>query len=250
VVFSILGSQSRGALLALVSMGFFLGLKGKYPVRTSLLILVGVVIAISFMPDTWTRRMESINTYEQDGSAMSRIWTWKTLWAAALDRPIVGVGFRADNLAVFARYASLDGPFAVFAGQVFVAHSIYLQVLGEHGFVGLFLFLSLGVITWTSAGKIARQCKDDAEFGSWMPLLMRMVQVSLIGYAAGGAFLSLAYLDLPYYIIGFVVSCSILLRKRASQSGKTKVMVPGPGAKPPGMNTRAPHAVRGNVVQR
>ena len=250
VVFSILGSQSRGALLALLSMSLFLGLKGKYPVRTSLLIVLGVVIAISFMPDSWTRRMETLNTYEEDTSAMSRIWTWKTLWAAALDRPIVGVGFGADNLAVFSRYAPIDGFFAIFAGKVFVAHSIYLQMLGEHGFVGLSLFLGLGATTWFTASSIASKCKDDPEFGSWMPLLMRMVQVSLIGYAAGGAFLSLAYLDLPYYIIGFVVSCSILLRKRDSQIGKTKVVAPRQGAKPPGTNTRAPNAARRNVAER
>lgn len=244
VVFSILGSQSRGALLALVSMALFLGLKGKYPVRSSLLIGLGVLIAISFMPDTWARRMETINTYEQDGSAMSRIWTWTTLWNAALDRPLVGVGFRADNLAVFSRYAPLDGHFAVFFGQVFVAHSIYLQMLGEHGFVGLFLFLSLGVVTWFSASKIASQCKDYPEFSSWMPLLMRMVQVSLIGYAAGGAFLSLAYLDLPYYIIGFVVSCSILLRKRVSQSGLAGPAAQAASARPSAASIRAPQAVR------
>ena len=214
VVFSILGSQSRGALLSLVSMAFFLGLKGKYPIRTSLIILVGVFLAVGFMPDTWSRRMETLGTYQEDNSAMSRIWTWKTLWAAAIDRPFVGVGFRADNMAVFSRYASLDGMYAVFAGHVYVAHSIYLQMLGEHGFVGLFLFLTLGLVTWSTASSIARRCKDDSEFGSWMPLLMRMVQVSLIGYAVGGAFLSLAYLDVPYYIVGFVISCSILLRKR------------------------------------
>jgi len=43
-----------------------------------------------------------------------------------------------------------------------------------------------------------------------------MVQVSLIGYAIGGAFLSLAYLDLPYYIMGLVVQCLALVDDRAA----------------------------------
>ena len=144
-----------------------------------------------------------------------RIWTWTTLWNAALDRPLIGAGFGADNAVVFGKYAPLDGEFAVFRGFVFVAHSIYFQMLGEHGFVGLGLFLLLGAVTWLSAGRLARQSKDDPEFGSWMPLLMRMVQVSLVGYGAGGAFLSLAYLDLPYYIMGFVVTAAALVRNRA-----------------------------------
>jgi O-antigen ligase len=132
----------------------------------------------------------------------------------------VGVGFGADNQAVFARYAPLDGDFAVFRGRVFVAHSIYFQMLGEHGFVGLALFLLLGLTTWRAARAIAKRTKDDPEFGPWMPALMRMVQVSLIGFAAGGAFLSIAYLDLPYYIMGFVVSAGVLERRRANEQAQ------------------------------
>ena len=220
--FSVLGSQSRGALLALVSMAFFLGLKGKYPVRTSLGLLILMVVAIGFMPESWTSRMETIGEYQQDDSAMSRIWTWKTLLAAAIDRPLIGVGFRADNLVVFERYASLEPPFHIFAGRVYVAHSIYFQVLGEHGFVGLGLFLGLGLTVWLAAGRLARQVKDDPEFGGWVPHLMRMVQVSLIGYASGGAFLSVAYLDLPYYIMGFVVLCSAVIKERAAAAAATR----------------------------
>jgi probable O-glycosylation ligase (exosortase A-associated) len=215
--FSILGSQSRGALLALLAMAFFLGIKGRYPVRTSLGLIALVSAVIAFMPDTWSDRMETIATYQADGSAMSRIWTWKTLWNAAIDRPFVGVGFGADNATVFALYAPLDGDFSFFAGRVYVAHSIYFQVLGEHGFVGLALFLAMGLLTWINAGRLAKRTKDDPEFGSWLPLLMRMVQVSLIGYAVGGAFLSLAYLDLPYYIMGFVVTATALVGRRGPQ---------------------------------
>ncbi len=215
--FSILGSQSRGALLATLSIAFFLGLKGQHPVRTSLGLAVVVVVAVTFMPDSWTNRMETIQTYQEDGSAMSRIWTWHTLWNVAVDRPL-GAGFVADNDAVFSRYAPLDGAYAIFAGRAYVAHSIYFQMLGEHGFVGLGLFLTLGAMTWFSAARVARQSRDDPEFGSWMPNLMRMVQVSLVGYAVGGAFLSLAYLDLPYYIMGFVVLSEALLRRRSAQA--------------------------------
>ncbi len=214
VTFSILGSQSRGALLALVAMAFFLGLKGKYPVRSSIGILTLLAMAVAFMPDTWSKRMETMLDYTSEQSALSRVWAWTTLWNAAVDRPFFGVGFQADHPVVFGRYAPLDGPFAIFAGHVYVAHSIYFQMLGEHGFVGLALFVGLGVAVWRTAGRLAREARDDSEFGSWMPLLARMVQVSLIGYAVGGAFLSLAYLDLPYYIFGFLVSCDALLRRR------------------------------------
>jgi len=212
--FSVLGSQSRGALLALLAMAFFLGLKGKHPVRTSLMLITLVGVAIAFMPDTWTERMETMKTYGEDGSAMSRIWTWTTLWNAAVDRPFIGAGFQADHPIVFDRYAPVDGVFEQFAGRVYVAHSIYFQMLGEHGFVGLGLFLGLLGATWLTAGRVANRTINDPEFSAWVPSLMRMVQVSMIGYMVGGAFLSLAYLDLPYYVFSFVVLCDVLVRRR------------------------------------
>jgi probable O-glycosylation ligase (exosortase A-associated) len=216
--FSILGSQSRGALLSLLAMAFFLGLKSKYPVRVSLGLAVLVGVAIVFMPESWTNRMETMKSYGQDTSAMSRIWTWTTLANAAFDRPFVGAGFRADSRVVFDRYAPTDGEFAIFAGQLYVAHSIYFQMLGEHGFIGLGLFLALVAAVWTSAGRLAKRLEGDPDFGSWVPMLMRMVQVSLIGYLVGGAFLSLAYLDLPYYVFALVILCHALVRRTGPQA--------------------------------
>jgi probable O-glycosylation ligase (exosortase A-associated) len=216
---SILGSQSRGALLALVAMTYVLAIKGAHPVRMTVILTLLLLLAFAFMPASWLDRMDTIQSYEQDGSAMSRIYTWKTLWNVALDRPLVGAGFAADNSFVFGRYAPQDPQFAFFQGMIFVAHSIYLQMLGEHGFPGLALFLLLGVVTWFTARRLAIETKDDPEFGAWVPMLMPMVQVSLIGFAVGGAFLSLAYFDLPYYIVGIVLLVDVTWRehKRATQ---------------------------------
>jgi len=215
--FSILGSQSRGALLALVGMAFFLALKSTRPIQMSILLGALLIGAMLFMPESWSNRMGTIKTYEQDSSAMSRIYAWKTMWALALDRPLVGGGFESDNLAVYALYApERVGDYV--GGAVYVAHSIYFQALGEHGFPGLILYLLLGLFTWRKASKIARQAKDDPELASWVPLLMRMVQVSLAGFAAGGAFLSLVYFDLPYYIVAFVVLVDATLRERGKST--------------------------------
>lgn len=216
--FSILGSQSRGALLSLVAMAMFLGLKSKHRLRATLVFVVLVIGGIAFMPDSWVQRMDTMNSYQEDSSAMSRIWTWKTLWAVAVDRPLVGAGFAADSQAVFAKYAPQGPEWDIFVGQVFVAHSIYFQMLGEHGFVGLGLFLLLGITSWIKAGRVATKAEKIPELAGWIPILMRMLQVSLIGFAVGGAFLSLAYFDFPYYLIGYVVLCDALVRTAAKSA--------------------------------
>ncbi len=212
-VVSILGTQSRGALLAVIAMGFFLGVKSKHPLRVTLALAVVLLVTAAFMADEWVERMETIQTYQEDSSAMSRIWTWTTLWNAALNNPLTGAGFRADSRLVFSLYAPQGDQWEMFTGRIYVAHSIYFQMLGEHGFVGLFLFLGLWATVWAQAGRIGKQAAKVAELSAWLPLLMRMVQASLVGYAVGGAFLSLAYLDLTFYLMGFVILGGITLSR-------------------------------------
>ena len=202
--FGILGTQSRGALLALLAIALLLGLKGRHPVRMTFGVALLAVSAIAFMPDSWTTRMETISSYSQDGSAMSRLWTWHTFWNLAIDRPFVGGGFRSDSVLVFSQYSPEEGR-GTFLHDTYVAHSIYFQALGEHGFPGLLIYVSLGIWTWVAAGRLGRQTQGDPELSTWVPLLMRMCQISLLGFAVGGGFLSLMLLDLPYYIFGIVV---------------------------------------------
>ncbi len=219
---SILGTQSRGALLALLTMALMLGLKNRHPVRATLLIVGLVAVAIVFMPDSWSSRMDTIQEYRADTSAMSRLYTWHTLWNVALDRPLVGAGFAADNLHVFSTYAPHEERYAPVMGTVWVAHSIYFQALGEHGFVGFGLYMLLGLLTWTRCGKLGRLASANEKFSEWVPLLMKMVQVGLLGFAVGGAFLSLMHLDLIYYLVAIVVLVDASMREAAPRDAPSK----------------------------
>lgn len=229
IAFSVLGTQSRGALLALVAMALMWGLKSRYPVRASLGIMMLVGTAVMFMPDSWSSRMDTIQEYKADTSAMSRIYTWHTLWNVALDRPLLGAGFGADNFQVFQRYAPTDPQFDAVQGTVWVAHSIYFQALGEHGFVGLALFLSIGLLAWWRAGRLAKLADKDPAYADWVPLLMRMTQTGLLGYAVGGAFLSLMQLDLIYYVVGIVVLVDVTMKEEM----RARARAPVPGTEVP-----------------
>jgi len=213
-VFSALGSQSRGALLAIAAMLAFLWLKTRTKVMTGLVLLMLVPVAIAFMPESWEDRMRSIQTYEEDGSAMGRINAWLMAFNLAKERPLTGGGFEIYNAEVFGRYApdptDLQG-----------AHSIYFTMLGEHGFVGLFLFLLLWLLVWRDASWIDRQARGR-EGWQWASDLARMMQVSLVGYAVGGAFLYLAYYDVPYNLLVVIVLTRILVERHLRSADQAK----------------------------
>jgi probable O-glycosylation ligase (exosortase A-associated) len=203
---SALGSQSRGALLAIAAMLALLWLKSRAKLGTGIMLLVLFSVGVAFMPDKWDNRMRSIENYEEDASAQGRFNAWMNAFHLAQDRPLVGGGFEIYTPEVFARYAPDPT-------DVHSAHSIYFQMLGEHGFVGLLLFLLLWLLVWRDASWIDRRARTQ-EGWQWASDLARMVQVALVGYAVGGAFLNLAYYDVPYNLVVALVVTRILVEKQ------------------------------------
>jgi len=194
------GSQSRGALLGLVAMGTFLWLKSRNKFFTALLGGIAVALVLLVMPQQWYDRMSTIQDYENDESANGRINAWKMAFNMAKDRPLGG-GFDCFQSYSFALYAPSPD-------DVHDSHSIYFEVLGDHGFIGLVIFLLLGLMTWgTASWVIARSHRDREK--RWLADLCAMIQVSLVGYASAGAFLGLAYFDYYYTLIALVVLCKV-----------------------------------------
>lgn len=194
---SAIGTQSRGALLAILAMAVVLWVRARHKLLAGVAFAVLAAGMFSFMPESWHERMSTIQTYETESSASERLEAWKMSFNLANDRPIGG-GFNIYTPQTYAKYNPNSRlPQA--------AHSIYFSVLGEHGWVGLFLFLLLGVLSWRTASRIRRETKKLPQ-AAWAYQLAGMCQVALVGFAVGGAFLSLAYFDFAYNIIVVLVA--------------------------------------------
>ena len=205
-VIAILSTHSRGALLAIAAMCVFLVMSSRHKLWLTVALIFGAPMLWFSMPDHWHERMGTIQTYEEDESAMGRINAWKFAYALASDRPIVGGGFFAFTPELFETYAPEPENYHD-------AHSVYFEILGEHGFPGLFLFLAMGALGLRTAGKVVKANRDSPET-VWMSDLAAMLQVSLVAYAVGGLFLGLAYFDLYYNFLVVIVVLSSLTKSR------------------------------------
>jgi hypothetical protein len=85
-------------------------------------------------------------------------------------------------------------------------------MLGEHGYVGLILFLLLWLLVWRDAVWIMRRTQNREDL-RWASRLAQLIQVSLVGYAVGGTFLNLAYYDVPYNLLVALVLTRLLVAK-------------------------------------
>jgi probable O-glycosylation ligase (exosortase A-associated) len=203
-----LGSHSRGAALAITAMTLLLWVRTRHKFRVGLMVIAVAAVGISMLPERWFERMETIRTYDTDQSAMGRITAWETATRLAFARPLGG-GFEFHTQDAYAKY----GPPGA-ENFSLAMHSIWFQVLGEHGFIGLGLFTLFWFLVWRTASTLIRAARDSPEH-AWAGDLGRMAQVSLIGYLVGGTFLSLAYWDVPYYLmVALVVAKDALARSR------------------------------------
>lgn len=216
---AVLGTQSRGALLAIAAMTAVLWARSRRKVASGIALTILASLLVMFMPKSWEERMSTIKTYEQDGSALSRINAWETAVNVANDR-ITGSGFAFDSLEVYRQYSKLGEKWT------FTAHSIYFQAIGEQGWIGLVLFLGVGFWTLMASIWVRRygRLRPDT---AWAYEFAGMVQVSMVGYAVGGAFLSLTYLDLPYNIAVAMIACKWWMKEGRWQTETTGFMGSG-----------------------
>jgi O-antigen ligase len=84
------------------------------------------------------------------------------------------------------------------------AHSIYFQVLGQHGFVAFGLFIALALSSLLTLQRVRKQARERADL-QWIENYASGLQIALIGYFVSGAFLSSAYFDLYYVLVALTV---------------------------------------------
>lgn len=205
IAVSVVGSYSRGAFLAILAVSAFLWWKSSNRMVMGLAVLPLLPVLFLAMPAGWHDRMSTITEYQQDSSATGRLNAWEYAYNVANDR-LMGAGFDSWSAETFARWAPNPA-------DVHAAHSIYFSVLADHGWIGLILFLIILWGAWRTASRISR-LTDPLPEHRWMADLARMLQVSLVAYGVGGAFLSMSYFDLPWHIVSFLILMRAMLEKQ------------------------------------
>jgi len=149
--------------------------------------------------------MDLTSPEAMDGSAQSRLDAWAYARALAADYPISGGGFETFTEELFTRY----WPSRV--GTIYGPHSIYFQVLAEHGYVGLSLYLMLMAVCLTTTWRLTRAARARSDHTVFQ--YAQMFQLSLIGFLVSGAFLGRAYFDYVFTVI----ACIAIVRKLAHE---------------------------------
>lgn len=200
---SVIGTHSRGGFVALAGVVGMLILKTKRKLVTLLMIAMVGSAGIMFMPDSWKNRIESTESATEDGSFLGRVSMWKFSTNVVEDEPIFGAGFDVFYLREAADKWMPPG----FKPRA--PHSIYFEVLAEHGYTGLLFFLTMIFAGWYTGGTQAKLYRQYQET-KWIGDLCWACQLSIVAYCIGGLTVNIATFDVFYHILALIIMGSVV----------------------------------------
>ena len=187
--------------------------------------LVVGLLAAPLAPERLWERLESITKQEsvetRDMSTVGRLQSFETAWNIAVSHPFFGEGFKA--------LWNPDLWFVYFGPnfyKAFDAHSVYFDVLSEHGFVGLGLYLGALISTLLTLGRLRKRWRNHPEHG-YISRYAEMTQLSLYPFLICGAFIPFAYFDL--YFLLLATSTMLFALSQQAEHVEVPVRVEKPG---------------------
>ncbi len=204
-ILTALGTYERTGIVTLAVLGGFLWVQSKHKILFAVLPLIVAALGLSLMSSEWSDRMGTISQFRAEDSALGRIAVWLWTLDYASTHPLGG-GFSVYLIDSFRVPIEGTTDFLQITGKAF--HSIYFEVLGEQGFVGLGIFLSMIGCMLVYLRSVARASRAVPE-NAWLYELARALTSSTVIYLIGGAFVGIAFQPMFYYWF----ACAICLNQ-------------------------------------
>jgi O-antigen ligase len=220
LVVAFVRSGSRGGFIALALVAAFIVLRySAIPVlwRVSATIFVALTLLLSASDQYWHQMSTILADSDYNHTDESgRLQIWRRGVGYMLDQPILGVG--PGNFQV------AEGTLSPFAErQRFgvgvrwnAPHNTFVQIGTEAGIPGLLLFVAMLACAFTA---LARANRLEQALAA-RALLTPALTAALLGFVAGSIFLSLAYSEMLYTLLAFVVGHQKVLLLAKSDSSK------------------------------
>lgn len=195
-VVSILGSYSRGGFVALAALGMAWWFRSKKKLLYPIAAAIVIIPAIFLMPQEYFDRLGTIGESDTDNSFQGRMLAWQVAWDYARDHFPFGAGFAGTQEPPIFNYY-IPGV------KSHAAHSIFFEVLGDNGFPGFVIYVSILILAFVNCARVRRRTRGDPEL-AWAYDLAGMIQLTLFVFCVGGAALSMAYYDIFFICVGLL----------------------------------------------
>jgi putative inorganic carbon (hco3(-)) transporter len=214
-VVTAIGTYERSALVGLVVLAIYMWIRTRHKLGLGIVLAIGTCLVIYTSSGTWDSRVSTIATYQSDSSALVRLLVWKWTLNFTATHPLGG-GFMAFIIDHVELPAVGNDPGHIEFSRAF--HSVYFEVLGEHGYPGLLIFLALAGSTFFMLRRVARKAAAYPEL-RWVTGLADALQSGLAVFMTCGAFVGIAFSPMFWYFISMSVALhAYMLRVERQQT--------------------------------
>jgi len=220
------GTQARTGLLCI-------GLLGVLALRTAknrFLYLGGTalaaLLAVPFLPHSFTQRMATIENHQADQSASTRLAVWAWTLDYVKDHPFGGgfEAYRGNRLVIETRDVDASGAAVAVAENTITDqgrayHSSYFEMLGEQGWPGLGLWLWLQASGLWQMERLRSRWRRKARAegagpeSQWQAPLASALQQAQLIYLLGSAFVGIAFQPFILMLVGLQCGLWSYLRR-------------------------------------
>jgi probable O-glycosylation ligase (exosortase A-associated) len=222
------GTQARTGLVCMAVLGILMLRDVKRRLVYLGMIALAGAAALPMLPQSFTSRMETIQTYEADQSASTRLAIWAWTWEYVKERPMGGgfEAYRQNKLKVRTESSEGAGPVEVVGQQMHddqsrAYHSSYFEMLGEQGFPGLILFLLIHGAGLLRMEVLRRRYLGEEGADAWVPPLATALQSAQIIYLVGSIFVGMAFQPFIYMLLGVQIGFDTLVSRRTKNAAGT-----------------------------
>lgn len=204
------GTEARTGLLCVGVLATLLMRSAKNRVLYLAAAAFAGLVAIPFLPQSFTERMGTIENHQADQSASTRLAVWQWTLDYVKDHPMGG-GFNAylgNELTFETVAAQTAGSTTTLSTQTITDkarayHSSYFEMLGEQGWLGLALWLWLNLLGIWQMEKIRRRWRGrEGADERWQAPLAEALQQGLIIYMVGSLFVGIAFQPFIFMLAG------------------------------------------------
>lgn len=213
---TILWTHSRGGLLGTCTVLFLISWSWRNKILTVLFWVFATIVFFAVAPQSLLERYSTLKETEKDGSAISRLHSWKTAFYIGLGNPLTGAGPKT-MVEIYWEYAP---PVETsIRPEAHVAHNAYMQILADSGFLSFGSFLSVLFFIQWNAFFLRRKAFKRKEI-EWCIPYAYMMQYSVCGYMICVIFLSQEYFEYLYQILAAFQAMLILANAQLKKRDK------------------------------
>jgi probable O-glycosylation ligase (exosortase A-associated) len=216
-----IGTETRTGLLCIILLGGLMLLHTQRRVLYGGLLAVAALVAIPFLPASFTSRMNTIESYQSDESASTRLAVWQWTWDYAKDHPngggfdaYRGNSFRYESVKVSGKGTLMTAERQVIVDKGRAYHSAYFEMLGEQGYIGFLLWAMIHIISLVRTEWIRRHYAGrDEEKTAWVAPLALALQQGHLVYLLGALFIGIAYQPFVFMLLALQIGLDTYLAR-------------------------------------